>query len=55
MTWIIRILFIVASSITAAILRRDALNFGVIQMLVSVMLITAMVGLTALWTARRKS
>jgi hypothetical protein len=36
MTWIIRVLFIIASSITALFVARDALNFGVIQMLVSV-------------------
>jgi hypothetical protein len=54
MIWIIRILFMIAALITALFVARDASNFSVIQMLVSVMLITAIVGATALWSMRRK-
>jgi hypothetical protein len=54
MVWIIRILFAIAASITALFVERDALNFGVMQMLVSVMLITVVVGAAALWSMRRR-
>ena len=54
MAWIIRILFAIAASVTALFIARDALNFGVMQMLVSVLLITAVVGATASWSIRRK-
>jgi hypothetical protein len=50
MTWIIRILFAIAASITALFVARDALDFGVMQMLISVILITAVVGAAALWS-----
>jgi hypothetical protein len=54
MIWIIRILFMIAALITALFVARDASNFSVIQMLVSVMMITAIVGATALWSMRRE-
>ena len=53
MAWIIRILFAVAGSITAVFVVRDALNFGTMQVLVSVMQITVAVGATALWSIHR--
>jgi hypothetical protein len=43
--WIVRILFVLVS--------RDALNFGLVQTLVAIVLIVAFVGLAAAWTARR--
>lgn len=52
MAWIIRSLFAIAALVTALFVERDALNFSAIQMLVSVMLITAAVGAAAFWSMR---
>ena len=54
MTWIIRILFAVAAFLVAFFVERDALNFGVMQMFAAVMLITALVGVVALSSIRRR-
>jgi hypothetical protein len=54
MIWVIRILFAIAALITALFIAPDALNFGVMQMLVGVILIAAAVGATALWSLHRK-
>lgn len=54
MIWLVRILFAIAAAITALVVAPDALNFGVMQTLVSVMLLTAAVGAAALWSARRR-
>ena len=54
MNWIIGILFSVAAFMTAFFFQRDALNFGVMQMLVAVMLITVLVGAVALLNIRRR-
>ncbi len=51
--WIVRILFIMAAPIEALLVARDALNFGLVQTLVAIVLIVAFVGLAAAWTARR--
>jgi hypothetical protein len=53
MAWIVRILFILAAPITALLVSRDALNFGLIQTMVAIMLIVAFVGLAAAWTVRK--
>jgi hypothetical protein len=50
--WIVRILFILAAPIAALLVSRDALNFGLVQTLVAIVLIVAFVGLAAAWTAR---
>jgi hypothetical protein len=54
MIWLVRILFAIAALITALVFTPDALNFGVLKMLVRVMLITAVVGAAALWDMRRQ-
>jgi hypothetical protein len=54
MIWLVRILFAIAAAITSLVVAPDALNFGVMQMLVSVMLLTAAVGAAALWSMRRR-
>jgi hypothetical protein len=54
MSWIIRILFSIAAFVTAFFVQRDALNFGVMQMLVAVMLITVLIGAVALLSMRRR-
>lgn len=50
---IVRILFILAAPITALLVARDALNFGLIQTFVAMLLVVGFVGLAAVWTARR--
>jgi hypothetical protein len=52
-SWIVRILFILAAPITALLVSRDALNFGLIQTLVAIVLIVAFVALASAWTTRR--
>ena len=53
--WIVRIFFILAAPIAALLVSRDALNFGLVQTLVAMILMVALVGLAAAWTARRSS
>ena len=53
MAWVARILFAIAALIAALLVEHDALNFSVIQMLVSVILITAMLGAASFWSMRR--
>jgi len=54
MIWIIRILFAIAAFVTAFFVERDALNFGVMQTLVAVILVTVLVGAAALLDTRRR-
>jgi len=51
--WIVRILFILAAPIAALLVSRDALNFGLVQTMVVMILITGTVGLAAALSARR--
>lgn len=50
--WLVRILFAVAAPITALFVARDALNFGLIQTVVTMLLVTALVWLIAAYTGR---
>jgi hypothetical protein len=50
--WIVRILFMLAAPIAALLVSRDALNFGLVQTFVAMILIVAFVGLAAAWTLR---
>ncbi|MBB4369954.1 pantothenate synthetase [Bradyrhizobium sp. cir1] len=50
--WIVRILFAIAAPITALFVARDALNFGLIQAMVTMLLVTALVALIAAYTGR---
>ncbi len=52
LSWIVRILFILAAPIAALLVSRDALNFGLIQTMVAIVLIVGFVALGAIWTAR---
>jgi hypothetical protein len=52
--WIVRILFILAAPIAALLVSRDALNFGLIQTFVAVLLVVGLVGLAAVWSARKQ-
>ena len=49
--WIVRILFILAAPIAALMVSRDALNFGLIQTMVAMILVTGIVGLAAALSA----
>jgi len=53
LSWIVRILFVLAAPITALLVSRDALNFGLVQTMVAIVLIVGFVALGAVWTARR--
>lgn len=50
--WIVRIFLALAAPITALLVSRDALNFGLVQTFVAMILIVALVALAAAWTAR---
>ena len=50
--WVYRILWFVAGIVTGWFVSEDALNFGVIQMVVTLLLITGVVALIAFWPAR---
>ncbi|MDN5001326.1 hypothetical protein ACFQZO_10565 [Bradyrhizobium sp. GCM10027634] len=52
--WLVRILFALAAPITALFVARDALNFGLIQTVVTMLLVTALVWLIALYTGRNR-
>ena len=52
LSWIVRILFILAAPIAALLVSRGALNFGLVQTLVAIVLIVAFVGLAAAWSLR---
>jgi hypothetical protein len=52
LSWIVRILFILAAPITALLVSRDALNFGLIQTMVAIVLIVAFVAAGAAWMPR---
>ena len=52
MVWIVRILLYIAAPITALFIARDALNFGVFQMMVTTVLIAALVCVAAFWPGR---
>lgn len=47
--WLIRLIFVLAGSITSWFIARDALNFSVVQMIVVVILITLAVAFAAFW------
>lgn len=51
--WIVRILFVIAAPITALFVARDALNFGLIQTFVTMLLVTSLVGLVAAYSGRK--
>jgi len=50
--WLVRILLALAAPITALFVARDALNFGLIQTIVTVLLVTALVWLIAVYAER---
>lgn len=55
LSWIVRLFFGLAAPITALIVSRDALNFGLVQTMVAIILIVVFVAAIALWPKRRRS
>jgi hypothetical protein len=55
LAWILRLILIIAAPLAALLVSRDALSFGVVEMLVAIILIVGVVLLAALWTLRRPS
>ena len=54
LAFLIRCLLLVAAPIAALFVSRDALNFGIVEMLVAIVLIVVLVLAAAAWTLRRK-
>ena len=55
LSWIVRIFFALAAPITALLVSRDALNFDLIQTMVTIILIVVSVALVTLWPRRSGS
>jgi len=54
LAWIFRCLMFLAALVTGLFISRDALNFGIVQTLIAIVLIAVGVLAAALWTLRRK-
>jgi len=52
--WIGRIPFVIAAPVTAPFVARDALNFGLIQTFVALLLVTGLAGLGAAYSGRSR-
>ena len=50
LAWVVRILLILATPIATLLVSRDALNFGMVQTMVAMILVTAFVGVAAIWS-----
>jgi hypothetical protein len=48
-SWIVRVLMIAAGAVTGWLVAEDAPNFGVIQMMVTLVLLTLIVAVLAFW------
>ncbi len=55
MSVLLRILFIAAGAVTALFVARDALNFGIIQTFVAILLVTIALLAGSVWSWRRKT
>jgi hypothetical protein len=53
LAWIVRCLLLLAAPVAALFVSRDALNFGIIEMLVAVILMVGVVMVIAAWTLWR--
>ncbi len=53
LAWIIRCLLLLAAPIAALFVSRDALNFGIFEMLIAIMLMVGVVMAAAGWTLWR--
>jgi uncharacterized RDD family membrane protein YckC len=54
LAWIIRAILLLAAPIAALFVARDAVNFGVVETLVSIVLIVGFALAVAAWTLRKK-
>lgn len=54
LAWIVRFLLLLAAPIAALFVSRDALNFGIVEMLVAIVLFVGVALAAAVWTSRRK-
>lgn len=51
-SWIARLLMIAAGAVTGWVVAEDAPNFGVVQMMVALLLLTLVVAVLAFWPSR---
>lgn len=51
-SWIVRFLMIAAGIVTSWFLAKDAVNFGIVQMMVALLLLALTVALVAFWPSR---
>lgn len=51
-SWVVRLLLIAASVVTSWFVAKDAVNFGIIQMMVALLLLTLVVAILAFWPPR---
>jgi hypothetical protein len=54
MAWVLRLLSVLAAAITSLFVARDALNFGIIEILVTVTLVVGVAVIAVGWTVRRE-
>jgi hypothetical protein len=55
MTWLFRLIAIVATAITSLFVARDAMNFGFVETLVTVVLMVGIVLAAVSWTMRHEA
>lgn len=55
LSWIVRLLFVLAAPIAALLVARDALNFGLMQTMVAIILVVVFVAVIAFWPKRSGS
>jgi len=55
MTLVLRLLSVAAAAVTSLFVARDALNFGVVQTLVTVVLLVALVLAAVAWSSKRNT
>jgi hypothetical protein len=53
LTWIFRVILVLAAPIAALFVSRDALNFGIVETLFAATLIAGFAVLAAVWSLRR--
>jgi Mg2+/citrate symporter len=54
MAWVLRLLSVLAAAITSLFVARDAFNFGIIEILVTVTLVVGVAVIAVGWTVRRE-
>jgi hypothetical protein len=54
MAWLLRVLSILAAAITSLFVARDALNFGIIEILLMITLVVAIAVIAVVWKVRRE-